>query len=94
MFEIRTETAHRCSSLPVFARSAALEAITAHKSGMRLVYVAKAWNIDPIRSVADLHAILMSGDDSRRSSVHDMVHQVMTEFTTRVCESSGELRRG
>src|SRR6185312_14418515 len=90
MLELDAKAGHLASAHPVCARTAALEAIAAHKIRKGIMHVAEARDINAVGTVADLHAIFVTRNDAGGSAMHNVVHQVVAKLATGVCETRGK----
>ncbi len=61
---------------------------------MLLLYVAEAWNINSVGTIAQGSAIFIAGNRADGAAGHHVVHQVAAHFSAGVGETIGKFRRG
>src|SRR5215475_9615757 len=92
LLEIGSEPRLYDAPVPPVPMTTALKSISTQKVFLFRFHVAKAWHVGPIRPPADFEPVFVSGNQGGGSARADMVHQVVAEFATRVCQTLGKLR--
>src|SRR5579864_6993044 len=94
VFEIDAESSLRDSAHPAFACGATLVAKATNKFGGFVLNVSKTRNINAVGTVAQRPLIFVAGHHAIGATAHNVVHNVVTEFSTGIGETIGKFGGG